>query len=138
MALQGHGSTQGHVLSFEDATAKRGCLGLAGNPDLVFCALLRALTTVLPGTSRARQLILAQNNCCTSSGVESRQDSTVHLLSSSARKCPRAPGLEGRPCRSISIPFVCEPKLRQLTHGEVELAQLVAGPGGRDVGRQGA
>lgn len=105
--LRGMAAPKGHVLGFEDAVAGHGCLNPAGNPDLVLHILLHALTTVLPGTSRALQLILAQNNCCTSSGVESRQDGTVHLSSVSTKKrlCPhRAPELGKQPCPSITSP----------------------------------
>lgn len=59
-------------LALKPPEAGLGCLCPAGNPDLVLCILLRALTTVLPGTSRAPGLILAPDNCCTSSGAESQ------------------------------------------------------------------
>ncbi|XP_017596877.1 PREDICTED: uncharacterized protein LOC108448454 [Corvus brachyrhynchos] len=59
-------------LALKPPEAGLGCLRPAGNPDLVLCILLRALTTVLPGTSRAPGLILAPANCCTSSGAESQ------------------------------------------------------------------
>lgn len=46
-------ASEGHTLAFEGAVTGHSCLNAAGIPDLVFQILLHALTTVLPGTSRA-------------------------------------------------------------------------------------
>lgn len=61
---QTHHPKRGARALLEGAMARHGCLNSpAGDPDLVLRILRSALTTVLPGTSRACQLILEQNNC---------------------------------------------------------------------------